>query len=228
MMDHEIVQDLLPLYHDGVCSPASRAAVEEHLKTCETCQKALTEMDAPLPPAQKEAAQTDGAAVEKIVTEWKRGRRKSWIKGAVIAVALCVLAFGAWFGLTQVQCVNVDLTGGKITEVSQLKGQIVFHVEWPENFEMGDFTIWEDDGNGDSHLVSNRAIFPGEPSGWGPGSDGYFAIDIAAENAWGAEHGKEEITRLYLGTGENAPLIWEKGMDLPSASDAARERYAGL
>lgn len=34
----EIVQDLLPLYEDGVCSPGSRAAVEEHLRTCALCQ----------------------------------------------------------------------------------------------------------------------------------------------------------------------------------------------
>ena len=36
--------DLLPLYHDGVCSAASRAAVEAHLKGCETCRQALSEM----------------------------------------------------------------------------------------------------------------------------------------------------------------------------------------
>lgn len=34
----EIVQDLLPLYEDGVCSESSRAAVEEHLRDCKTCQ----------------------------------------------------------------------------------------------------------------------------------------------------------------------------------------------
>lgn len=34
----DIVQDLLPLYEDGVCSPDSRSAVEEHLKTCPQCR----------------------------------------------------------------------------------------------------------------------------------------------------------------------------------------------
>ena len=29
-MEHDIILDLLPLYHDGVCSEASQAAVEEH------------------------------------------------------------------------------------------------------------------------------------------------------------------------------------------------------
>lgn len=36
-----IVQDLLPLYQDKVCSPDSRAAVEEHLKNCPACRGGL-------------------------------------------------------------------------------------------------------------------------------------------------------------------------------------------
>ena len=40
-LDHDIVQDLLPLYHDGVCSDKSRAAVEEHLQTCQDVQKGI-------------------------------------------------------------------------------------------------------------------------------------------------------------------------------------------
>lgn len=34
----EVVQDLLPLYQDNVCSPSSRAVVEEHLAECTDCQ----------------------------------------------------------------------------------------------------------------------------------------------------------------------------------------------
>ena len=37
----EIVQDLLPLYEDEVCSEASRTVVEEHLKECVSCRKLL-------------------------------------------------------------------------------------------------------------------------------------------------------------------------------------------
>lgn len=43
--DCEIVQDLLPLYHDGVCSLKSRQMVETHLKTCPNCQKILDAID---------------------------------------------------------------------------------------------------------------------------------------------------------------------------------------
>ena len=34
----DIVQDLLPLYYDDACSPASRKMVEAHLAECEKCR----------------------------------------------------------------------------------------------------------------------------------------------------------------------------------------------
>lgn len=95
-LDHDIVQDLLPLYHDNVCSEKSRAAVEEHLKACETCRAALAAMDAPLPEAEKEAAD-DAAAVKKISGEWKKGKRRACIIGIVITAAVCgVILFAAF------------------------------------------------------------------------------------------------------------------------------------
>lgn len=40
-----IVQDLLPLYHDGVCSEESLEYVRKHLAECPSCQKLLKELD---------------------------------------------------------------------------------------------------------------------------------------------------------------------------------------
>ena len=40
----EVVRDLLPLYHDGVCSKKSREMVEEHITECEACKKELEEI----------------------------------------------------------------------------------------------------------------------------------------------------------------------------------------
>ncbi len=88
-LDHDIVQDLLPLYHDGVCSAKSRAAVEEHLQTCENCRAALAAIDAPLPGAEKEAAAEDAAAVKKISGEWKKGKRRACTAGAAVTAVIC-------------------------------------------------------------------------------------------------------------------------------------------
>lgn len=37
--DCDIVQDLLPLYYDDACSPASKEFVQQHILTCEECNK---------------------------------------------------------------------------------------------------------------------------------------------------------------------------------------------
>ena len=37
-MTCEVIRDLLPLCADGVASDESRAAVEEHIRTCAACR----------------------------------------------------------------------------------------------------------------------------------------------------------------------------------------------
>ena len=44
-MNCDVVKDLLPLYHDGVCSEESRIEIEKHLKECEGCQKYLKDIE---------------------------------------------------------------------------------------------------------------------------------------------------------------------------------------
>ena len=42
--DCEIIQDLLPLYQDNICSGRSREAVEEHISGCDVCRKMAEQM----------------------------------------------------------------------------------------------------------------------------------------------------------------------------------------
>lgn len=41
----DVIRDLIPLYHDTVCSEKSRKYVEEHIKTCESCRRFLESLD---------------------------------------------------------------------------------------------------------------------------------------------------------------------------------------
>lgn len=41
----EIIQDILPLYHDEVCSEASKRMIEEHIKHCNECEKVLNALN---------------------------------------------------------------------------------------------------------------------------------------------------------------------------------------
>lgn len=41
----ELVKDLLPLYHDDVCSEESKKIVEEHLSECDSCKSMMKKID---------------------------------------------------------------------------------------------------------------------------------------------------------------------------------------
>lgn len=77
----ELIQDLLPLYAEGLCSGASRQAVEEHLSECAVCRR----LNGPLPievPAEPENADR---AVKKSI----RKVRRRWL-ASLLAVVLIV------------------------------------------------------------------------------------------------------------------------------------------
>lgn len=40
-----MVRDLLPLYHDGICSDSSKKIVEEHIEECAECKKILENLE---------------------------------------------------------------------------------------------------------------------------------------------------------------------------------------
>lgn len=88
----KIVQDLLPLYHDGVCSEESRKLVETHLTDCEACRRMLAEMDGEWV-SPKESA-NELKPLEGISKAVKKGKRKALFLGAAIVMAAVVLLFG--------------------------------------------------------------------------------------------------------------------------------------
>ena len=93
----KVIQDLLPLYVDGVCSPDTAALVEEHLKDCEACQEAyhaLKEAPAPTPGdgADKDAAVAKGLKKVKSGLRRKRySRRSTTVRSLSIRCAIILM-----------------------------------------------------------------------------------------------------------------------------------------
>lgn len=85
--DCKIVEDLLPAYIDSLLSEESKTFVEEHLKTCETCQKSYQGMTSTI---QKEEIQNTENI--KIIKKYKRK-----IKILKVLVALFILAILVFF-----------------------------------------------------------------------------------------------------------------------------------
>lgn len=91
----EVIKDLLPLYHDKVCSKESSFLIEEHLAECSQCSDELQKIKASL----EKPNDLDGGikVMENISARWKRDRRVSFTKGSMIvsilATATCLVAY---------------------------------------------------------------------------------------------------------------------------------------
>lgn len=88
----EIIEDLLPLYVDEVCSAQSRQAVEEHLRECEKCRSAFESTQAvPVPHIEPDSPIEDNAI--------KKGFRKirfRWWAAILIILTMIPIAFLGW------------------------------------------------------------------------------------------------------------------------------------
>ncbi|MCI6321059.1 MAG: zf-HC2 domain-containing protein [Clostridiales bacterium] len=224
-MEHDIIFDLLPLYHDGVCSAASRAAVEAHLKACGTCREALLEMDAPLPAAEEQKNAADGAVVKGISEAWKKEKWKARLKGAAIAAAVCLLLVGAWLAATQLFIFPVDPATIEITDVRQLAdGRILYHFYIDDDLNLRR-TEFQYDEDGNMYCVPIRALITEKR--WEGNSPANMELFLDME--WVDEQarfmGFGEIDHVWYGRGEDAILLWEEGMDLPAAGEADEAAY---
>lgn len=93
-----VIRDLLPLYQDGVCSPESRQLVEAHMEECPQCRAEWERMSAPIPTAHPQVEERTVAQAAS--SAWKRGRRRAFSKGFVIAAVLVAVIsslIGLWF-----------------------------------------------------------------------------------------------------------------------------------
>jgi predicted anti-sigma-YlaC factor YlaD len=98
----EIIEDLLPLYHDGVCSNESKAMVEEHLAECENCKKELDIMDQILPITSMEQNLSEAEAVINLSNKWKKGMLKSSLQGilyTILMIAAVLLILFCFVGI---------------------------------------------------------------------------------------------------------------------------------
>ena len=81
----EIVQDLLPLYEEDLCSPVSRAAVEEHLQECEKCRGLIEDIQKLKEPEMP----VEASAEEQAVTRSFRKIHRKW-RASLLAMLLVV------------------------------------------------------------------------------------------------------------------------------------------
>ena len=83
-----IADDLMPLYIDGACSADSREAVEEHLKSCESCRRKYGRMSAEEPEVRPEYEHS-AAELSDVA---KRIRRRRGCLAVIVTIVVLVSA----------------------------------------------------------------------------------------------------------------------------------------
>lgn len=205
----KVIEDLLPLYHDGVCSEESKNLVEEHIATCAHCKDVLHSLKEETAPDRVDASTALGAFQNAL----KRVQWAALRKGAVITALICVVLVAAFWGLTQWYCIAMPADEMQVGVVAQLQNGRIYYEIGGKDRDFGGWyerTLLED---GVLYLTPKRPVILLHPE-WSE-----MAGEINPDNIMGYR-GIEDGTKIqafYVGTPEDAILIWERGMDLPLA-----------
>ena len=92
----DIIRDLLPLYHDKVCSQQSCKLVEEHLASCKDCNLVLEQIHRDIKGVND---MDDTKPIQEIAKKWKRDKKSAFLKGTMLVSVLacigCSIAYQA-------------------------------------------------------------------------------------------------------------------------------------
>ncbi len=109
-MKCEMIQDLIPLFSEGLCSDESKKIVEEHTKTCEDCRKLLETI--PTDTTPKSSVPDEGKAFRKVRKKMKR----SLLHNIILSVALAAVVIPVGY-----------LTVGQIVKIPEIQS---FETVW--------------------------------------------------------------------------------------------------
>lgn len=206
----ELIRDLLPLYHDGVCGETSKTLIEAHLKECPHCAKALTAIEAEIavPPLEVEKARP----LKKLKRVWTR---KTWLRG--IAGGLLSIFF--WFQLTQTCAVEIAPSDYQVTQLCQFSNGM-YYLEFQLPYDNASSSICAEISRTDDGEVYVNYYRP--RISMGSKTESYI-IDPANYRSDAGVEG--EMKAFYLGTPDSndALLLWSSDMDIPQATPEQEE-----
>ncbi|WP_438351090.1 zf-HC2 domain-containing protein [Paenibacillus sp. FA6] len=224
----EIINDLLPLYYDEVCSNESAAMVEEHLAECPSCQLELDSIKANinLPEEVVEQNYSEGNLIKGIAISWNRTKLKAFVKGLIGASLLSVVVFGGYVGLFEWDIKKVPSDIVKITDVSRLAdGRIAYHLKLTDNYGL-DRTKFVMDENGNFYVTPLRPLIKTKTKFDKGLQNMHYTFGEFENNIYREKYGDDtEIKALYIGTSDDNVLIWEQGMNFPAANDKIEANF---
>lgn len=211
----DIIQDMLPLYYDDVCSADSRKMIEEHIRECEVCSNMLHQLKSEYTISVKEREENkeSGAALGKIAHSWKHSLLRSFLIGISITAFVLSIAFGIYHvryvnknSLVMVSPEDVSISGYMLSDT-----QISFRIQPTDGYSAAHIDTYVD-GSGNLYIAIQRKGDKEElPEG---------------ENEvvhYGFNQSNKNYSAVYYGTPDNCKLIWKQGDELPTGDTSLFE-----
>lgn len=227
----KIIEDILPLYADEVCSDESRTLVDEHVAGCEKCRKKLGMM------SDKGNEKADIRPLKGVGKWLERLRLKALIKGVVNGILFMAIVIFGYFFLTEMTIMKVPADLVTVSDVCMLSdGNIAFHMYIDDRYDLN--AIGADiDKEGNMYITPQRAVIENRRIGnYNMGLfNSYYGVEI---HEFDPETGRDtnpyldffftegvEPNAVYLRLRGEDILIWEQGMDLPAANEEVEEKF---
>ena len=93
----KVIEDMLPMYYDGVCSDESATLVEEHLKECPQCSRVLADLHSGINIPENPV--DDLKPLEGIQMKWKKSKWAYIRRGICITLAALLLVTAVLTGI---------------------------------------------------------------------------------------------------------------------------------
>ena len=203
----ELIQDMLPLYHDGVCSEVSRKLVDSHLETCDKCTAVLEGMTAEMEMPKLESDESKPL---------KSLRRKWRTRTCLLGLILGFVIFFSWIWLTQLSSVRVEPEEYIITNVVEFSnGMYYLEYKIPYDYNGIGADLLRDE-NGAVYLQEYRPILARKDA-----EKGMIRDNIIDPENHRTDIGTEmPMTAFYLGLpgDEDAVLLWSAEEEYPKAT----------
>lgn len=219
-----IINDLLPLYADGVCSEESRQAVMEHLKDCACCRKEYEKMEQYAAQTRNhypsEVKSTTFIGTDSLVKVRRELLFKRILTAAVAALLVIGLVAGSGIYMkNHVHSVVYDADKQNIQVVQESDGDIIarlYGTEWESVYsrtiELEDgqnavifsmtSSTWNDLMIGDN--TASEYLVAGNGKDVGQIEQVYFLSQPVNELSY------DQLTELFANNPEQFTLLWEK------------------
>ena len=217
-----VILDLLPLYHDQVCSDETKALVEEHLLSCESCKEVLKSMGNELPIPKQDI---ESVEILKNIKKELRTKEFKWLIFAVFVLILVI----SLHNLLAYTLFPVASSKTSISNMSELSdGTIGFHLDVNSYRGLGNFNYEVSEDGSTLYIIPVSGIFPVWEHSNISSANIYYnpenncVIPYPGSDFWG-----NNIKKVYLGSPKEPTLIWEEGMDidLPAADKIMETEY---